>query len=295
MRRIACAALVWSCAFVGAAQTPVAKVGSQKQPPPGVLHSVTVKGNQRYSSADIVKESGLVRGERITPSAIEQARLKLQSTELFNKVDDDFRWNPGNPPAYDITFDVSEIPEVYPLRFERLGVSADTMTACLKTRVPLYSDEIPATEGVLRRYTEAAQECVQKNGGSVKVKAAVSNDDPKQLSVLFSPNTPPPNIAQVTVTGNQVIDSGTILRAVNPVAIGAPLTDTRVKQILDGTIKRVYAAKGYVAVSFPKIEAIPSKTNEGVVLNVQIQEGPQFNFGQIRFRGSAMDPEEVKA
>jgi outer membrane protein assembly factor BamA len=84
------------------------------------------------------------------------------------------------------------------------------------------------------------------------------------------------------------------LRAVNPVAIGVPLSDARLKLILDGSIKRLYAEKGYVAVSFPKIETEPSKSNLGVVVKVQIQDGPLFKFGAIHFRGSGLDEDEIR-
>ncbi len=99
----------------------------------------------------------------------------------------------------------------------------------------------------------------------------------------------------MTVSGNQVVDTGTILRAVNSVAIGAPLTDTRLKMILNGAIKPVYAAKGYVAVTFPKVETEKAKDNLGMVVHVQIADGPQFKFGQIRFHGSGLDEEEIKS
>ena len=66
-----------------------ANTGQQaaKRPsPPGTLHSVVVKGNQLYSSADIVKESGLKDGEGVDRAVIDKARQKLKSTELFNSV-----------------------------------------------------------------------------------------------------------------------------------------------------------------------------------------------------------------
>ena len=53
----------------------------------------------------------------------------------------------------------------------------------------------------------------------------------------------------------------------------------RLKMILDGAIKPVYAAKGYAAVSFPKVEVEPAKTNAGVIVKVQIKDGPLFKFG----------------
>jgi len=129
----------------------------------------------------------------------------------------------------------------------------------------------------------------------MKVKAQVSNDDPKELTVLFTTNAPAPTISQVQVSGNQAIDAGTILRAVNLVAVGVPLSDARLQMILDKAIKPLYAAKGYAAVTFPKIETEPSTSNLGVVVKVDIKEGPLFKFGSIRFRGNGMDQEEIRS
>jgi outer membrane protein insertion porin family len=270
------------------------KPGSKKEPPQGTLHSITVKGNHLYPSADIIRYSGLKIGERITGAIIEQARTKLQSTELFTNVSDTFRFV-GDPPAYDLTIEISEIDQLFPVRFERLGVSSNAVQQYLRDHVELYSDRIPGTEGVLKRYAAAVQEFVAQTDPSVKVKARVSNDDPKDLSVLFAPDTPPPTISQVIVTGNQAVDTGTILRAVNQVAIGVPLSDTRLKLILDGAIKPLYAAKGYAAVTFPKVETEPSKTDRGVVVKVEIKDGPGFKFGAIRFHGSDLDEEEIRS
>ena len=290
MRCILSAALLCLCAFASITQP----AGPKKEPPPGTLHSISIKGNHLYSSADIVRYSGLKIGQRVTGPIIEQARTKLQSTELFTNVSDTFRFV-GNPPAYDLTIEVAEIDQLFPMRFERLGVSSDAVQQFLRDHVEFYSDRIPGTGGVLKRYAAAVQEFVTQTDPSMKVKARVSNDDPKELSVLFAPDTPPPTISQVIVTGNQAVDTGTILRAVNQVAIGVPLSDTRLKLILDGAIKPLYAAKGYAAVTFPKVETEPSKTNRGVVVNVEIKDGPVFKFGAIRFHGSGLDEDEIRS
>lgn len=267
---------------------------AQRQPLPGLLRSITVKGNNRYSAEAITAAIGWKIGQHIAPADIESARVKLQATELFNSVSDAYRFS-GNPLGYDVTFTVAENEQVFPMRFERLNVDPGTIQSCLKNRIPLYSDQIPGTEGVLRRYTQAAQECVTEAKSPVRVKTTISNDDPKQLAVLFAPDAPPVTIFQVTVSGNEAVDTGTILRAVNQVAIGVPLTDTRLKLILDGAIKPLYAAKGYAAVTFPKIETEPSRTNSGVVVKVQIKDGPVFKFGAIRFHGTGMDQDEIRA
>lgn len=267
----------------------------KKQPPPGIVHSVTIKGNSRYTTDQIVEALGLKTGQPVAAAGIESARLKLQSTELFNSVSDAFRYSAGNPPGYDITFTVAENEQVFPMRFERLGVPSAGIQRCLKEHIPLYSDQIPGTEGVLKLYRQTAQVCLADAKSPVKVKTTISNDDPKQLAVLFAPDGPVVTISQVSVTGNEAIDTGTILRAVNQVAIGVPLSDTRLQLILDGTIKPLYAAKGYAAVTFPKVETEPSKTDSGVIVRVQIKDGPVFKFGSIRFHGTGMDQDEVRA
>jgi outer membrane protein insertion porin family len=298
MRCLVCAAVVCLPLIAGAAQTsndePAAKT-TRKQPPPGTLHSLTVKGSQLYSAADIFKASGLHIGERVSPEIVEQARKTLQNTELFSNVSDEYRFTGGPSPLYDLTFQVTEIQQLFPMRFERLGADADSIQHYLRAHVELYSDKIPGTEGVLNRYTRAVQEFIAQANPNLKIKAAISNDDPKQLTVLFTPDVPAPTVSQVIVTGNQAVDTGTILRAVNKVAVGTPLSDMRIKLILDGAIRPLYAAKGYAEVSFPKVETEPSKSNLGVIVKVTIADGPLFKFGLIRFHGSGMDEDEIRS
>jgi outer membrane protein insertion porin family len=294
MRGILSAVLLCACALVSVAHSEASKTVPKKEPPTGTLHSLTVKGNHLYSSADIAKYSGLKIGQRVTGAIFEQARTKLQSTELFNNVSDTFRFV-GSPPAYDLTIEVAENEQLFPMRFERLGVSSDAVQHYLHDHVDLYADRIPGTEGVLKRYTAAVQEFLAQTDPSMKVKARLSNDDPKELAVLFAPDAPVPTISQVIVTGNQAVDTGAILRAVNQVAIGVPLSDTRLKLILEGAIRPLYAAKGYAAVTFPRVETEPSKTDRGVVVKVEIKDGPVFKFGAVRFHGSGMDEEEIRS
>ncbi|HZS53800.1 MAG TPA: POTRA domain-containing protein, partial [Bryobacteraceae bacterium] len=299
---IFCAAL-FSIAFAAAAPLTVsmAQQSDQQQPtpkkapPPGVLQSVSVKGNSRYSSDEILKASGLHIGQRVTSAILDQARVKLQATELFNGVAFNFRYSTGVPPAYDVVYDVRENDQVFPMRFERLNVPPDKIRDYLKTHVEFYSDRIPGTAGVLNRYIAAVQDFVRQTEPSAKVKAFVSNDDPQQLAVLFTPDTPAPTISQVLVSGNQAVDTGTILRAVNQVAIGVPLSDVRLKMIVDGAIRPLYASKGYAAVTFPKTEVVPAKTNLGVIVKIQIQDGPVFKFGAIHFHGNGLDQDDIRA
>ncbi|MGC2657272.1 MAG: POTRA domain-containing protein [Bryobacteraceae bacterium] len=266
-----------------------------KQPPapPGILGSVTVKGNRLYSSPEIIKATGLVVGQKVDAAIFEEARSRLLSTELFNNVTDDFSYK-GKPTTYDLTIEVTENAQVYPVHFERLDVPQDALLQYLREHVVLYSDRIPGTQGVLKRYTSAIQEFVQKSHPAIRVKAQVMPATAEDLTVLFIPDEALPTISRVIVEGNSGIDTGTLLRAINDVAVGVPMTQVRVDQILEGTVKRVYATKGYMDVTFPKIETEKAKNNLGVVLKIQVNEGPVFQVGAIHFHGSGLDQDEIR-
>ncbi len=272
-------------------QTPAAK---KREPPPGPLKALHVAGNSTYSSEAIIASSGLKVGQKVSYSVIEQARQKLQDFELFNSVAFKYDTTPTVPPQYDVTFQVVENKQTFPMRFERLG-DPNEIRAYLKDHVDLYADRIPGTDHSLQRYRAAVEAFVNQTKPNTKVRVVVSNDDPSELTVLFTPNIPAPTISQVEVTGNEAVDTGSILRAVNEVAIGVPLSETRLKMILDGAIRPVYAAKGFVAVSFPKVEVEPAKTNAGVIVKVTIHDGPQFKFGNVRFVGKGVEEDEVRS
>jgi outer membrane protein insertion porin family len=77
--------------------------------------------------------------------------------------------------------------------------------------------------------------------------------------------------------------------------VGQRLSDAGLQQILNRTVRPLYAAKGYVAVTFPKIDTEKSKENEGYVVHVQIQEGPVFHFGTSAFRGGQFTADDIRS
>src|SRR5882724_10773323 len=126
----------------------VSALAAQTPPRPGTLHSVSVKGNKLYSSEDIIKQTGLKAGQPVSAPVIEKARLKLQETELFTNVADQYRTT-SNPPQYDLTFELAENEQLFPMQFERFDAKPEAIRDYLKANVYLYSDRIPGTDGVL--------------------------------------------------------------------------------------------------------------------------------------------------
>jgi outer membrane protein insertion porin family len=281
--------------FVLLGQPAPAKAPTSAPPPaPGFLRNVEVKGNHMYPSADLVKVIGLKLGQPVTAEDFAAANQRLTDTELFAGVKYEFGFT-GKPPQYDLTFNVIEYEQVFPMRFEDLDVPEADLRKYLREHIPLYTDRIPATDVVVKRYRDVIQEFVDQTKPGVKVVGHLSPEDPKQLAVLFRPSTPAATIARVEVSGNKAIATAAILRSVNEVAVGAPYTDIRLKQILDASIKGLYETQGYVGVSFPKIEAEKAKDVKGYLVKVTIEEGPQYKFGPMTFRGGDLSSDDVKS
>ncbi|HXR76939.1 MAG TPA: POTRA domain-containing protein [Bryobacteraceae bacterium] len=287
------ALLLYSLALLAAAQVPQAK--STEAAPPGIIRSIIVQGNKIYKPADIKKVLGLKAEEPATPAAFRAAQSRLLATDLFSNVEYQFRWTGSNPAQYEVTYKVTEFDELFPLQFEDLGVSDDALRQYLRAHMLLYNDRIPATSAVVNKYAEVAQEFIAKTKPSLKIKGFVSSEDPNHPAVIIRPDTPFPRIARVTVTGNKAIDTPTLEHALNDVAIGQRLSDTRIREILNGAAKTLYAAKGYVAVTFPKIQSEKSTENAGYVVHVEIQEGPVFHFGTSTFRGGTVSADDIRS
>ena len=289
MRLLRSVLLLCIAALIASPQTK-----SQKYPP-GQIHDVIIQGNKVYNSQDIVKALGITRGEEAKPALFQAAQSRLLATDLFAHVQYEFRWAGEKPAQYDVTFTVREYDQLFPIHFEELGVPEDQLRAYLSTHVQFYHDAIPGTDAVIRRYTDAVQKFVAETKPSLKLTGFVSTDDPAHPAVIIRPNTPVPTIAAVLLTGSKVFNPDVLQRSVNDVAVGQRFTDASIRAVLDHTVKAMYAAKGYVAVSFPKIQAEKSKQNEGYIVHVEIQEGPEFHFGTVSFRGGSVDPEEARA
>jgi outer membrane protein assembly factor BamA len=260
-----------------------------------VIHSVIVEGAKIYEVPGIQKVLGLSTGEPATLQTLKAAQSRLLQTDLFSNVEYSFRYSLSKPPQYDVTFKVSEYEQVFPLQFEDLGISDDALRAYLRDHISLYNDRIPPTNPVLQRYTEAAQAFVSQTKPNLKVKAFVANENPDHPSVVIRPDRPLPRIAGVTVAGNRAIETPVLMRALNQVAVGQRLSDATMRQLLETTVKPLYAAKGYVAVSFPKVAMEKSAENEGYMVHITIQEGPVFHFGSSAFRGGAFTPDDVRS
>src|SRR5215472_470271 len=123
-------------------------------PPPGApwpIETLSVEGNQLYETGQILAVAKLRAGQVAGKADFEAARDRLVATGAFDNVGYHFAPSPDGK-GYDASFEVVEVAQVYPYRFQDLPATDADLRALLKQKDPLFSDKIAATKPVLDRY-----------------------------------------------------------------------------------------------------------------------------------------------
>ena len=186
-----------------------------------------------------------------------------------------------------------EVENLYPFRFEDLPAPDQQLRTFLSAREPLFRNRLPGTRELLERYADEIQQALAKTDFKDKVIAKLVADKPGELTILFRPAKAPPSIAQVVFTGNQVLPAAQLQSTLSAVAIGIPYSDVAVRQRLDTSIRPLYEARGRLEVKFPAISTEPMKEVHGLRVAIQVDEGPVYNFGEIRSSIPVLPPKQV--
>lgn len=244
------------------------------------VQTLTVEGAKLYTAAQILSVSGLKTGQLAGKDEFEAARDKLVATGRFEVVG--YKFGPApNSNGYAASFQVVEAEPVYPLTFVDLGASAAELHAALKRRDAMHGPRIPATAEALKRYTQALEEITKK-----KVAAKLTPEGTEGFLVVFRPANAPPVVAEVRFRGNQVLPSETLLNTFSSIAFGREYTEAAFRQLLDNSVRPLYDARGRVRAAFTRIDTEKSKTVEGLLVTVEIEEGASYELGQVRIAGA---------
>ncbi len=250
------------------------------------LESIAIEGNKAFTREQVIAAAGLRLGQPVAEKDLDAARDRLLATGCFESVA--FRFEAARDgKGYAASFDVREA-EVFPVRFEDLGIPDERAHEAMKQAGPLYGPRSPGTEPVLKRYAAALGAAAGK-----PVVGKVITDDSGALVVLFRPAEAPPAISRVTFTNNQVVPLSALENAINPVAIGRPYREARFRELLDANVRPLYDARGRVRASFPEIRTEKDKTAEGLAVSVKVDEGASYSLAGVNVEGAGLPVQEL--
>lgn len=255
------------------------------------IESLKVEGNHSYTPEQVLAVAGLREGQVVGRPDFDAARQRLSDCGAFDTVSYSFAPQVGTR-GFVATFTVTEIEQVYPVRFDELHVSERELTGILKAKDPLFAQgKLPATQPVFTRYVKWVQEYLTSKGIDEKIVGAVEPDRPGEYVISFHPARPLPVVAQVAFQGNLVVSQAILQDAVLGSAVGMPFTEDRFREALNASLRPIYEARGRVRVAFPVIKTEPNKDVTGLNVSVTVDEGETYNLGKVSVEG----PTPVKA
>jgi outer membrane protein insertion porin family len=256
------------------------------------IETLKVEGIRNYTAEQILAVAGIHIGDIAGKTEFEAARDRLMATGVFATAG--YRFAPAKDgKGYDASFEVSEIEQMYPARFEDLPASDSELRAWLKQKDPLFAPKIPATKPELDRYARWIGEFLAKRNYQEPVAGRVISENPGELVIVFLPAKGRPAVARAIFTNTGAITAVVLQTVMYGVAIGIPYTEPQYRLLLDTTIRPLYEARGMIRVSFPKIETEPAKDVDGVVVTTQVEPGPVYKLGKVGYRGAASSVAEL--
>jgi outer membrane protein insertion porin family len=252
----------------------------QPAPSKWPIASLAIHGNKNYSEQDILKVAGLKVGDTAGKQEFEAARDRLIATGAFESVG--YRFDPVGRGAkgYAASFQVVEVAQVYPIRFEAIHADTKAITAYLDQKFPLFSEKLPGTRQMLDRITQSVEEWLAKNSQPQKIIAKLSAPEAGKLEIVIQPESLP-SVAEINFSGNSSIPTQKLREAAAGPAVGAVYTEPKFRQILDSSVRPLYEALGRLRVEWTKIEAVPAKGVSGLAITVHFKEGDEYKLRHV--------------
>jgi outer membrane protein insertion porin family len=299
MHRLLISILIAACAL---SQTPTKRPPRKPAPKPAEtapapldpskwpLETFTVKGTSKYTRDQILALSGLRIGQTVAKADFDAARDRMVASGAFTSVTCGFQPAPDGK-GYTALFEVVEVPELYPLHVEDLPIGDADLLAFAKQKDPLAGPKIPGTKEALERYKGIVAELLASKNYHEPVSGKLISEVAPDLIVLFRPMTPQPSVSHVKFTGSAAIHAAILQNAMLDVARGLPYSEAGFRQQLDANVRPLYDAKGYVRVSFGKLTTEPDPTVKGVIVTVEVKEGPVYKLGAVHVSGVGAERE----
>lgn len=257
------------------------------------IREIHVEGNKFYTADQVIATSGLKLGTLSTKQNFERARDHVLATGFFES----FGWKykgMEDGKGVSVTLEVTEPDTLMQWSLDRLPLEPAAVIERVRRTLPLFGPRIPPSDTLINRVSEVLQSMLKEKGIQETVQGRVLLLGKDQVTILFGPNSAPPNIAEVAFTGSRVLDTRYLVKSLSQVAVGMPFVETNFRLFLENQIRPMYEAVGHLKASFPKFTSQPSKTGHGVLVTVQVEEGPVYKLDKVEVRGAPMSAEEIQ-
>jgi outer membrane protein assembly factor BamA len=255
--------------------------------PPQKLVKIRVVGSKRFQEALIVRASGLKLGAQATPKTFKEAANKLAATAAFTDVT--YRYQ-ATGAGFSVVFRVTDASNFLPCRFTNFVWFSETeLQEALRSRVPLFTGEIPLTGSLPDQVDEALRRLLKSRGipGTVHHTLYGHKDGPIQAIQFRVRGTSIP-IRRVEFEGATRVDTRALQAAVQ-LLLGTDYDQSFVSDFAANNISPLYWERGYLQVVFGDPRAVLTQEDApgtSVAVTIPVREGARYRLAEIHWSGN---------
>lgn len=257
-----------------------------------VLRQLKVTGLKHYTVEQVLPVLGLRLEQRVRMADIEKARDRLLATGCFEGVGWKYVLAPQQ--ALEITFEVTEPQQFLPWMLDRVPVTRQEFEARVRREFPLMGDTLPPSGLLLERLAQQLEKAAAEKGVKEPMAGRVTLVGKDQFTILFGPKAPPPNIADVRFVNTKALRADYLRKVMIQLAAGTPYFEPNFRFLLESQIRPIYDSAGRLKAFWKTITAAPAPGEFGVVVTVEVDEGPVFKLEKIHVRGTPFSEEEIQ-
>jgi outer membrane protein insertion porin family len=261
------------------------------------LTKITISGTQQYSEQEVINASGLKIGSTVTQADLQQASNKLGTSGVFDAVR--YEYLPAGLGGRDVTvaFQLTDNTAMHPVFYDNLiWFAPNDLTQELRSRVPLFHDQLPEAGELQDAVTAALQQLLATKGVQGKVTFQVVQDRLGGPIRGFSYRLDiPVRLVSMNFPGASA-DVAPALQTASEKLLAAPFSRNLMQSFCHQELRQIYLRAGYLNVKFgdPTTQLVPG-ASAAVSANVPVSEGIQYHFSSIAFSGnSAVSSEQLK-
>ncbi len=244
------------------------------------LREIDFEGSPSFEDGDLAAVTGLEIGQPVRKRDFDAALRKLNETGVFESLR--YRFEPHGD-GYRLTIAVREVPELFPVRFDGFGSPAAALEDLLRGSLPLYTGIVPGGGPMVRMVVNALQGWWRGQGGEEEVVANIVPSGAGRFEMVIGPERQTFNIAFARFSNTGQVDALELQRTFNQVVVGEPYSEARLRELLHYNARPLYTEHGYMGVQFCPCEASPDPDSEGLLVDVRVEQGEVYLFGEINW------------
>ncbi len=266
---------------------------------PYILANVAVLGKVSYNEQTIVTFTGLEKGQTITVPGeeISNAIKKLGKLGFFSDID--FYVNKIQGDSIYLDLAITEFPKLSDVKF--VGVKKGKIEALIKDN-DLVKGKI-VNENLITTTKNYIENKYRKDGFfntkvNISTVADTSKGNPVKMLVKIDKGDKV-KIKEIVITGNQKMSTSKLLGAMKNtkqrnifrVLKASKFIKDKYKEDLEKVISK-YKESGYRDARILSDTVIYNKKDNNIAININLEEGRKYYFGNIKFLGNTVYTDE---